>query len=224
MSSGNLSSERVSKKEVFDIFSQYGKLAQISLKQAYGFVQYHAVTEGQAATDALQGTEISGRKIRESSVLYTYLSITNVAQTSSSLVLKRRAMMATRNVAVVATVATVAIVAIVEAAVVTTRMSAVIAAVSTIVVVMVIVLGRLHLTEIVTPVKAPMVRAIVAIGNHPPTLVVGDRDRRHQVELVVTGAGVPVRTAERLLRKWISRFPGDMAQMCQMSNFSFCKT
>ncbi|KAK9413421.1 hypothetical protein SUNI508_02620 [Seiridium unicorne] len=60
---GNLSSERVQKKEVFDIFSRYGKLAQISLKQAYGFVQYHTVAEGQAATDALQGIEISGRKI-----------------------------------------------------------------------------------------------------------------------------------------------------------------
>ncbi|KAH6653172.1 hypothetical protein BKA67DRAFT_659811 [Truncatella angustata] len=60
---GNLSSERVTKREVFDIFSRFGRLAQISLKQAYGFVQYHAVTEGQAATDALQGIEISGRKI-----------------------------------------------------------------------------------------------------------------------------------------------------------------
>ncbi|KAH8668865.1 hypothetical protein BX600DRAFT_510924 [Xylariales sp. PMI_506] len=60
---GNLSSERVSKKEVFDIFSQYGRLAQISLKQAYGFTQYHAVTEGQAAMTNLQGIEIKGRKI-----------------------------------------------------------------------------------------------------------------------------------------------------------------
>ncbi|ETS73753.1 hypothetical protein PFICI_14699 [Pestalotiopsis fici W106-1] len=60
---GNLSSERATKKEVFDIFSPYGRLAQISLKQAYGFVQYHTVAEGQAATDALQGIEISGRKI-----------------------------------------------------------------------------------------------------------------------------------------------------------------
>ncbi|KAI0123607.1 RNA recognition domain-containing protein [Xylariales sp. AK1849] len=60
---GNLSSERVSKKEVFDIFSQYGRLAQISLKQAFGFVQYHTVAEGQAAMDNLQGIEIQGRKI-----------------------------------------------------------------------------------------------------------------------------------------------------------------
>ncbi|KAI1505111.1 hypothetical protein F5X99DRAFT_405378 [Biscogniauxia marginata] len=60
---GNLSSERVSKKEVFDIFSKFGRLAQISLKQAYGFVQYHTVDEGQAAMDNLQGIEIRGRKI-----------------------------------------------------------------------------------------------------------------------------------------------------------------
>ncbi|RYO75334.1 hypothetical protein DL764_010504 [Monosporascus ibericus] len=60
---GNLSSERVSKKEVFDIFSPYGRLAQISLKQAYGFVQYHTVQEGQAAMNNLQGIEIKGRKV-----------------------------------------------------------------------------------------------------------------------------------------------------------------
>ncbi|KAI1479669.1 hypothetical protein F4774DRAFT_122614 [Daldinia eschscholtzii] len=60
---GNLSSDRVSKKEVFDIFSKYGRLAQISLKQAYGFVQYHTLAEGQAAMDHLQGIEVRGRKI-----------------------------------------------------------------------------------------------------------------------------------------------------------------
>ncbi|KAI3318908.1 hypothetical protein HD806DRAFT_296859 [Xylariaceae sp. AK1471] len=60
---GNLSSERVSKKEVFDIFSRYGRLAQISLKQAYGFVQYHTIAEGQAAMDNLQGIEVRGKKI-----------------------------------------------------------------------------------------------------------------------------------------------------------------
>ncbi|KAI1080872.1 hypothetical protein F5B20DRAFT_537690 [Whalleya microplaca] len=60
---GNLSSDRVSKKEVFDIFSKYGRLAQISLKQAYGFVQYHTVAEGTAAMDNLQGIEVRGRKI-----------------------------------------------------------------------------------------------------------------------------------------------------------------
>ncbi|KAI2631104.1 hypothetical protein GGS21DRAFT_163830 [Xylaria nigripes] len=60
---GNLSSERVTKNDVFELFSKYGRLAQISLKQAYGFVQYHTAVEGQAAMDALQGVEIRGKKI-----------------------------------------------------------------------------------------------------------------------------------------------------------------
>ncbi|KAI1385927.1 uncharacterized protein F4822DRAFT_357747 [Hypoxylon trugodes] len=60
---GNLSSDRVSKKEVFDLFSKYGRLAQISLKQAYGFVQYHNKAEGQAAMDHLQGLDVRGRRI-----------------------------------------------------------------------------------------------------------------------------------------------------------------
>ncbi|KAK1503495.1 RNA recognition domain-containing protein [Colletotrichum tamarilloi] len=61
--SGNLSSERVSKRDVFDIFHRYGRLAQISLKSAYGFVQYHNLEDAQAAMDNLQGSEIKGRKI-----------------------------------------------------------------------------------------------------------------------------------------------------------------
>ncbi|KAL0939534.1 RNA-binding protein [Colletotrichum truncatum] len=61
--SGNLSSERVSKRDVFDIFSKYGRLAQISLKSAYGFVQYHNLEDAHAAMDNLQGIEIKGRKI-----------------------------------------------------------------------------------------------------------------------------------------------------------------
>ncbi|EFQ31733.1 RNA recognition domain-containing protein [Colletotrichum graminicola M1.001] len=60
---GNLSSERVSKRDVFDIFHKYGRLAQISLKSAYGFVQYHNLEDAQAAMDNLQGIEIKGRKI-----------------------------------------------------------------------------------------------------------------------------------------------------------------
>lgn len=47
------------------MFSKYGRMAQISLKQAYGFVQYHTRPEGQAAMENLQGTEVSGRKIRK---------------------------------------------------------------------------------------------------------------------------------------------------------------
>lgn len=67
MPTGNLSSERVTKREVFDVFQRFGRLAQISLKNAYGFVQYHTVAEGQAAMQGAQGIEMGGRKIRECS-------------------------------------------------------------------------------------------------------------------------------------------------------------
>ncbi|OAA49634.1 Nucleotide-binding, alpha-beta plait [Metarhizium rileyi] len=60
---GNLSSDKVSKRDVFELFYRYGRLAQISLKSAYGFVQYHSIEEGQRAMDNLQGTEIKGRRI-----------------------------------------------------------------------------------------------------------------------------------------------------------------
>ncbi|KAL1835995.1 hypothetical protein VTJ49DRAFT_5708 [Mycothermus thermophilus] len=60
---GNLSSERVSKREVFDVFHRFGRLAQISLKSAYGFVQYHTVAEGAAAMQGAQGIELGGRRI-----------------------------------------------------------------------------------------------------------------------------------------------------------------
>ncbi|KAK0384402.1 hypothetical protein NLU13_8489 [Sarocladium strictum] len=60
---GNLSSDKVSKRDVFDMFHRFGRLAQISLKSAYGFVQYHTVEEGKAAVDNLEGVEIKGRRI-----------------------------------------------------------------------------------------------------------------------------------------------------------------
>ncbi|KAK0721490.1 hypothetical protein B0T21DRAFT_386349 [Apiosordaria backusii] len=60
---GNLSSERVSKQEVFAVFSKFGRLAQISMKSAYGFVQYHTVAEAQAALEACENMEFGGRKI-----------------------------------------------------------------------------------------------------------------------------------------------------------------
>ncbi|KAK1831276.1 hypothetical protein QBC39DRAFT_307466 [Podospora conica] len=60
---GNLSSERISKREVYDIFSKFGRLAQISLKNAYGFVQYHTIEEGNEAMQNAQGIEMAGRKI-----------------------------------------------------------------------------------------------------------------------------------------------------------------
>lgn len=60
---GNLSQERVSKKEVFNMFHKHGRLAQISLKPAYGFVQYHTAAEAAEAIKHLQGSDVRGRKI-----------------------------------------------------------------------------------------------------------------------------------------------------------------
>ena len=68
-STGNLSSDKVSKRDVFDMFHRFGRLAQISLKSAYGFVQYHTVDEGSRAVENLQGIEIKGRRIRKSTCL-----------------------------------------------------------------------------------------------------------------------------------------------------------
>lgn len=71
---GNLSQERVSKRDVFELFHQYGRLAQISLKSAYGFVQYHTSSDAQAAMNALQGAEVKGRKISTLSGLASHVN------------------------------------------------------------------------------------------------------------------------------------------------------
>lgn len=38
---GNLPSNRVTKAQLFKLFSKYGRVAQIVMKQAYGFIQFH---------------------------------------------------------------------------------------------------------------------------------------------------------------------------------------
>lgn len=72
--SGNLSQERVSKRDVFEAFHRFGRLAQISIKSAYGFVQYHKAVEAQEAMQNLQGIEIRGRKIRTSTQSSDFLA------------------------------------------------------------------------------------------------------------------------------------------------------
>jgi RNA recognition motif-containing protein len=62
---GNLPSEKVSKRDVFQKFSRYGKLAQISIKQAYGFVQFLTVESCARAKEAEQDMQIKGRKMRK---------------------------------------------------------------------------------------------------------------------------------------------------------------
>ncbi|KAJ5094414.1 hypothetical protein N7456_010275 [Penicillium angulare] len=60
---GNLPTERVTKRDMFHIFHKYGKLAQISIKQAYGFIQFLEAESCHAALQAEQGALVRGRKI-----------------------------------------------------------------------------------------------------------------------------------------------------------------
>lgn len=61
---GNLSSEKVTKRDIFHVFHTYGDLAQISIKQAYGFVQFLRTEDCVRALDREQGTQIRDKKIR----------------------------------------------------------------------------------------------------------------------------------------------------------------
>jgi nuclear polyadenylated RNA-binding protein 3 len=61
---GNLPSDKIGKKDIFRLFYPYGRLAQISIKQAYGFVQFYEKADCDTAIRAQQGTVLTGRKIR----------------------------------------------------------------------------------------------------------------------------------------------------------------
>ena len=61
---GNLPSEIVNKRDIFQIFYKYGKLAQISIKQAYGFVQFLDPHACRAALENEQGMRIKDRNMR----------------------------------------------------------------------------------------------------------------------------------------------------------------
>ena len=60
---GNLPTEKVTKRDLFHIFHRHGKLAQISIKQAYGFVQFLEAAACHQALATEQGVAIRGRKI-----------------------------------------------------------------------------------------------------------------------------------------------------------------
>lgn len=66
---GNLPSERVTKRDLFHVFHKYGKLAQISIKPAYGFIQFLDADSCHRALKAEQGGSIRGRKIRKNASL-----------------------------------------------------------------------------------------------------------------------------------------------------------
>lgn len=67
---GNLSSEKVTKRDIFHVFHYYGELAQISIKQAYGFVQFLRTEDCVRALETEQGTMIRDKRIRKSLKLY----------------------------------------------------------------------------------------------------------------------------------------------------------
>ncbi|KAK5734364.1 nuclear polyadenylated RNA-binding protein 3 [Elasticomyces elasticus] len=60
---GNLSSEKVTKRDIFHVFWRYGELAQISIKQAYGFVQFLSADECRRAMEVEQGRQIRDKRI-----------------------------------------------------------------------------------------------------------------------------------------------------------------
>ncbi|SLM41203.1 RNA recognition motif domain [Lasallia pustulata] len=60
---GNLPTEKVTKRDLFHIFHKYGKLAQVSIKQAYGFVQYLEASCCHRALHNEQGMSVRGRKM-----------------------------------------------------------------------------------------------------------------------------------------------------------------
>ena len=62
---GNLYTEKVTKRDLFYVFYKYGRVAQISMKSAYGFVQYHDADACFHALQSEQAIEIKGRKIRK---------------------------------------------------------------------------------------------------------------------------------------------------------------
>ena len=62
---GNLPTEKVTKRDLFHVFHKHGTLAQISLKQAYGFVQFLDAEACFRALQAEQNQSVRGRKMRE---------------------------------------------------------------------------------------------------------------------------------------------------------------
>ena len=61
---GNLSSESVTKRDIFAVFHVHGRLAQISIKQAYGFVQFLKADDCLHALQKEEGRQIRDKRIR----------------------------------------------------------------------------------------------------------------------------------------------------------------
>lgn len=61
---GNLPTEKVTKRDLFRTFHKHGRLAQVSIKQAYGFVQFLDTSSCASALRHEQGASVRGRKMR----------------------------------------------------------------------------------------------------------------------------------------------------------------
>lgn len=72
---GNLPTEKIEKRDLFQVFHKYGELAQISLKQAYGFVQFMDSNACRAALNAEQNVLLGGRKLRKLYFVSTILTL-----------------------------------------------------------------------------------------------------------------------------------------------------
>jgi hypothetical protein len=66
----------VTKRDIFHVFHTYGELAQISIKQAYGFVQFLRTEDCMRALEAEQGTQIRDKRIRKWNGYITLLAAT----------------------------------------------------------------------------------------------------------------------------------------------------
>lgn len=60
---GNLSSEKITKRDLFHVFHKHGQIAQISIKTAFGFVQFVDAHDASEAKRKAQGMVIRGKKI-----------------------------------------------------------------------------------------------------------------------------------------------------------------
>lgn len=62
---GNFPADRMSRQEVEDLFSVFGKVLGISLHKTYGFVQFDNEDNAQAAVKEWNGKTVKGLKLGE---------------------------------------------------------------------------------------------------------------------------------------------------------------
>lgn len=60
---GNLPTDRITKKQLFLVYNQYGRIAQITTKQAYGFIQFFTVEACKKAMEIDSTQPLMGNRI-----------------------------------------------------------------------------------------------------------------------------------------------------------------